>query len=75
MFSLFNKTPSVHSTNSSSIEKNSQGDVVPTLATSTDLSSDEADLARMGYRQDFKREFTNLSVSLSLPSAAPRQKL
>ena len=34
--------------------------------------SDEAVLARLGYKQEFVREFTNLSVSLSLVRPSPR---
>ena len=34
--------------------------------------SDEAVLARLGYKQEFVREFTNLSVSPSLVRPSPR---
>ena len=45
----------------------------PAIADSVVNSVEQADIAaleKMGYRQEFKREFTNLSVSLS-PHSTP----
>lgn len=55
--------------NPSQLEKPATATIAAAAAAASSESADEQELAKFGYRQEFKREFTNLSVrrcSLSL---------